>query len=88
MKQKKAQKPSSIEKVVVVPETGDGTAQHSSEFVFGILQVREIDISSIFSPLRQILKYQPRLNLAKYAEGVVLVHEEVVSSFYLRLSCS
>ncbi|VDL72508.1 unnamed protein product [Nippostrongylus brasiliensis] len=43
-------------------------------------EVVEFDISSAFSQLRQVLKYQPRVKLAKYAEGVLLIHEEVTNS--------
>ncbi|WKY14985.1 hypothetical protein Q1695_000475 [Nippostrongylus brasiliensis] len=43
-------------------------------------EVVEFDISSAFSQLRQVLKYQPRVKLAKYADGVLLMHEEVTNS--------
>ncbi|PIO71375.1 hypothetical protein TELCIR_06730 [Teladorsagia circumcincta] len=45
-------------------------------------EVYEIDISSLLSRKKK-LKYEPRLKLAKYGEGMFLVHEEVSGSLCL-----
>ncbi|KAJ1354637.1 hypothetical protein KIN20_011630 [Parelaphostrongylus tenuis] len=43
-------------------------------------EVHEVDISGILPPLRQVLKYQPRIKLSRYGEDLILIHEEVTNS--------
>ncbi|KAE9414501.1 hypothetical protein Angca_006025 [Angiostrongylus cantonensis] len=43
-------------------------------------EVYEVDISRMLLSFRQVLKYQPRIKLARYGEHSILIHEEVTNS--------